>query len=201
MMNIRTPQPSQQAKILRSFLASQGLSVRHTVALEAIARVTGFANTQALRANAPDDCDLAAYMDANPDVVVGTSAKGAAPSMEDVRQALSNVAGFAADNFPNIDFEQCIAAHKGTVEGGNPTYTGLTLTACFESDVESGRVAPFAYYAKRVNTPTEGWTEDAIPESHDNVADLKVKMLLKALKNAGLQLTDAYDESPKRKAA
>lgn len=201
MMNIRTPQPSQQAKILRSFFASQGISVRHTVALEAIARVAGYPNTQALCANAPDDCDLAAYLEANPDLAAGASAKGAAPNMEDLRQALSNVAGFAADNFPNIDFEQCIAAHKGTVEAGSPVYTGLTLTVCFESDAESGRVAPFAYFAKRVNTPAEGWTEDSIPDSHENVADLKVKLLLKAIKNAGVQVTDAYDESPKRKAA
>lgn len=200
-MNIRTPQPSQQAKILRSFFASQGISVRHTVALEAIARVAGYPNTQALRANAPDDGDLAAYMEANPDLPAGASAKGTSPSMEDVRQALSNVESFAADNFPNIDFEMCVAAHKGSVEAGSPVYTGLTLTVCFESDPANGRVAPFAYYAKRVNTPEAGWTEDSIPESHENVTDLKVKLLLKAIKNAGVQLTDAYEESPTRKAA
>ena len=201
MMNIRTPQPSQQAKILRSFFASQGISVRHTVALEAIARVSGYPNTQALRADAPEDCDLAAYMEANPEVAAGQNAKSSAASIEDVRQALSNVSGFAADNYPNVDFELCVAAHKGSIGPGNPVYTGLVLTICFESDVDNGRMAPFAYYAKRTNTPAEGWTNEPIPAVHEQVCDLKVKMLLKAIKNAGVHLTDAFDESPKGDAA
>jgi hypothetical protein len=200
-MNIRTPQPSQQAKILRSFFASQGINVRHTVALEAIARVAGYANTQALRADAPDDCDLAAYIEANPEMAAGPLAKGTSPSMEDVRQALSKVECFTGDNFPHIDFLQCVAAHKGSTDAGGSVYTGLMLTVCFESDLDARRVAPYAYYSKRVNTPADGWTTDAIPESHEQVADLKVKLLLKAIKNAGVHLTDAYDESPPRNAS
>jgi hypothetical protein len=198
-MNIRTPQPSQQAKILRNFFASQGISVRHTVALEAIARVKGYTSTQAMRSDVPDDAELAAFLEAA-DRPSGAQRKlaAAAADNESLRAALALLPQFSADVFPNIDFEQCVATHRSDAPVGERTFSGITLTVCFESEEEKGRVAPYAYYAKRVNTPEEGWTTTPIPPEHEVVCELKVKLLLKAIKNAGVNLTAAYDESPVR---
>jgi hypothetical protein len=202
-MTIRTPQPSQQAKILRSFFATQGISVRHTIALEAVARVTGYANTQAMRSAAPDDNELADFLESAQRESAGRQVQQQAiPGSDNValRQALTKVQHFAEDNFPNIDFEQCVTTHPSDLPKAERDFSGITLTVCFESDVEKGRVAPFAYYAKRVNTPSEGWTDIPIPKSNEVVTNLSVKLLLKGIKNAGVELTAAYDESPKRDA-
>jgi hypothetical protein len=198
-MTIRTPQPSQQAKILRNFFATQGISLRHTVALEAIARVKGYANTQAMRSDAPDDDELAAFLEAaqNPDGAKDKMVNGSPQYIQVLREALSKVQYFARDNFPNIDFEQCVTTHPSELPKGERDFSGITLTVCFESDEEKGRVAPFAYYAKRVNTSAEGWTKTPIPAKHEVVTNLSVKLLLKAIKNTGVELTAAYDESPK----
>jgi hypothetical protein len=201
-MNIRTPQPSQQAKILRSFFATQGISVRHTTALEAIARVKGYVNMQAMRSDAPDDDELAAYLESAPEHSGQLSKQGWAANTDNevIRLALSTVPHFARDNTANIDFEKCVVAHASDLPKGERDFSGFTLTVCLESEVEKGRIAPFAYYAKRVNTREEGWTNQPIPKSSDVVTELSVKLLLKAIKNAGVNLTAAYDESPAHEA-
>lgn len=198
-MTIRTPQPSQQAKILRSFFASQGISVRHTVALEAIARVAGYASTQAMRAQVPDDDELAGYLEDARQATLPS--RGAAPPKpEAIRAALANVYGFKEDNYPNLDFHQCVVILEGEASERRRDYSGFTLTVCFESDAEKSRIAPFAYYARRLNTLAEGWTDQPVDAAHDTVIDLRVKVLLKALQRAGVELTAVYDESPLREA-
>jgi hypothetical protein len=196
-MTTRTPQPSQQAKILRSFFASQGIQVRHTVALEAIARVAGYASTQAMRALIPDDDELAAYLEEAQQTAL--HARGAAPaSPEAIRTALANVCGFKKDNSQSVDFASCVVIHEGDGSERRHDYSGFTLTVCFESDVEKSRIAPFAYYARRLNTIAEDWTDQPVSAAHDTVIDIKVKVLLKAIKQAGVELTAVYDESPSR---
>lgn len=199
-MNNRSPQPSQQAQILRSFFASQGIIVRPSLALEAIARVSGYDNTQALRADTPEDTELATFMD-SPQATTGTRLKPESKHLnrlEVQREALSNVRHFVADNFPRIDYAQRVVYHGADRAEENCGYSGITLTVCLESDAELGREAPFAYYAKQLNTHQEGWTNRAIPESDEIVTDLSVKVLLRAIQLTGIRLTAVYDESPQR---
>lgn len=49
-MSVRQPNPTQAAGILRAFLKEQGLALKHTAALEAVARVSGFTDWQAMAA-------------------------------------------------------------------------------------------------------------------------------------------------------
>lgn len=50
-MNIRIPQPGQAARILKQYLKGQGIELKHSQALEAIARLHGYQSWQALRAD------------------------------------------------------------------------------------------------------------------------------------------------------
>ncbi len=50
-MNIRTPQPTQAARLLKAFFATQGVAVSHNQALEAVARLHGYQSWQALCAD------------------------------------------------------------------------------------------------------------------------------------------------------
>lgn len=50
-MNIRQPNPTQAAGILRKFLSDSGIEIKHTAALEALARVSGFTDWQAMAAS------------------------------------------------------------------------------------------------------------------------------------------------------
>lgn len=49
-MDIRQPNPTQAAGILRSFLKELGVEIKHMAALEAVARVNGFSDLQAMTA-------------------------------------------------------------------------------------------------------------------------------------------------------
>jgi len=50
-MNIRTPQPTQAARLLKAFFASQGVEISHSQALEAVSRLHGYQNYQAMQAD------------------------------------------------------------------------------------------------------------------------------------------------------
>lgn len=50
-MDIRQPNPTQAAGILRKFLAESGIELKHTAALEAMARMSGFTDWQAMAAD------------------------------------------------------------------------------------------------------------------------------------------------------
>jgi len=50
-MDIRTPNPTRAATILRRFLAESGIEIKHTTALEAVARVSGYSSWQAMAAD------------------------------------------------------------------------------------------------------------------------------------------------------
>jgi hypothetical protein len=50
-MNIRTPQPTQAARLLQQFFKTQGLDVKYSQALEAVARLNGYQNLQAMQAD------------------------------------------------------------------------------------------------------------------------------------------------------
>lgn len=50
-MNIRTPQPTQAARLLKAFFSTQGVTVTHSQALEAVARLHGYQTWQALQAD------------------------------------------------------------------------------------------------------------------------------------------------------
>jgi hypothetical protein len=50
-MDIRIPQSGNAAKQARSYLASQGVAVTHTQALELVARLHGYADLQAMKAD------------------------------------------------------------------------------------------------------------------------------------------------------
>jgi len=187
-INIRTPQPSQQAKILRTLFASHGINVRHTLALEAVAQMSGYANTHVMCAHAPDDADLAKYLQA--------SKEGNALEADDtavIRQKLADLPSFRSDNYPNIDFEQFLSALSFDYDA----YGGFTFTVCFEDDAEKQRVAPFGIVTKHINRRQEGWTNQPLPANLQTVANLQVKVFVRTLATAGVNLTQVYDESPK----
>lgn len=50
-MNIRVPQATQAARLLKNFFASQGIDIKHTQALEAVARLHGYQDWQAMQAD------------------------------------------------------------------------------------------------------------------------------------------------------
>lgn len=50
-MNIRTPQPTQAARLLKSYFSGQGIAVTHSQALEAVARLHGYQDWQAMKAD------------------------------------------------------------------------------------------------------------------------------------------------------
>jgi hypothetical protein len=50
-MNIRTPQPTQAARLLQQFFKTQGLEVKYSQALEAVARLNGYQDLQAMQAD------------------------------------------------------------------------------------------------------------------------------------------------------
>lgn len=51
-MNIRVPQSGAAAKIAKSFLKEKGIDVSHSLALELVARLNGYADNQAMQADA-----------------------------------------------------------------------------------------------------------------------------------------------------
>lgn len=50
-MNIRTPQPAQAARLLQQFFKAQGLEVKYSQALEAVARLNGYQDLHAMQAD------------------------------------------------------------------------------------------------------------------------------------------------------
>jgi hypothetical protein len=50
-MNLRIPRSGQAAKIAKAYLASEGIGISHTQALELIARLHGYANWQAMQSD------------------------------------------------------------------------------------------------------------------------------------------------------
>jgi hypothetical protein len=50
-MNIRIPRSGQAARLAKAYLASQGLDISHSQALELIARLHGYSDTQAMKAD------------------------------------------------------------------------------------------------------------------------------------------------------
>lgn len=50
-MNIRTPKPTQAARVLKDFFNQQGFAVTHAQALEAVAKLHGYATWQAMSAD------------------------------------------------------------------------------------------------------------------------------------------------------
>lgn len=50
-MNIRVPQPTQAAQLLKRFFQEQGISVQHSQALEAVARLHGYQSWQSMKAD------------------------------------------------------------------------------------------------------------------------------------------------------
>lgn len=54
-MDIRNPNPTQAAGVLRGYLKTQGIDLQHTKALEAVARMCGHSNWQSMRARLVQD--------------------------------------------------------------------------------------------------------------------------------------------------
>lgn len=50
-MNIRTPQPTQAARLLKAFFSTQGINITHSQALEAVARLHGYQSWQAMNSD------------------------------------------------------------------------------------------------------------------------------------------------------
>jgi hypothetical protein len=50
-MNIRTPQPDQAARLLQQFFKAQGVVIKYSQALEAVARLNGYQDLQAMKAD------------------------------------------------------------------------------------------------------------------------------------------------------
>lgn len=56
-MNIRTPKPTQAARVIKDFFNQQGFAVTHAQALEAVAKLHGYTNWQAMSADKRFDPD------------------------------------------------------------------------------------------------------------------------------------------------
>ena len=198
-MDIRTPQPSAAAKILRSFFASQGVSVRHTMALEAVARMKGYPSTHAMTVDAPDDEELAAFLVK----LNGTTGENfdsendLSKSLVVVRKLLSKIPNFVSDNFPKVEFAKLVApqARSPDLPENVTAFSGFTFTVFLESDKANGRIAPYASYSMRVGRSDIGWTNDSIPSEYEFATELSVQVLTKCI-NGALKLTEVYNESP-----
>ena len=88
-----------------------------------------------------------------------------------------------------IDFEESVVPH----ETGEPaTFSGYRLTIVTE-DIED-KIAPYAYYNLDTRTP-EGWQGYPPPQADYEPIRTALENKLQAIREAGVQITQVYDET------
>ena len=88
-----------------------------------------------------------------------------------------------------IDFEDRIIAHE---TAGQITFSGYRLTIVTE-DIED-KVAPYAYYNLDTRTP-QGWQGYPPPQADYEPIRIALANKLQAIREAGVQITQVYDET------
>lgn len=88
-----------------------------------------------------------------------------------------------------IDFEERVVPHE-TEE--HATFSGYRLTIVTE-DIED-KVAPYAYYNLDTHTP-EGWQGYPPPQADYEPIRIALENKLQAIREAGVQVTQVYDET------
>ena len=88
-----------------------------------------------------------------------------------------------------VDFEECVIPHA---TGESSASSGYRLTIVTE-DI-GDKIAPYAYYSLDVHT-AEGWQGHPPPPAHHEAVRNALTNKLQAISDAGVQLTQVYDES------
>jgi hypothetical protein len=88
-----------------------------------------------------------------------------------------------------IDFEESVIPHAAAEDSEASGYR-LTIV----TDDIGGKVAPYAYYSLDVHT-AEGWQGCPPPPEHHELVRNALSNKLHAIRDAGIQLTQAYDET------
>lgn len=88
-----------------------------------------------------------------------------------------------------IDFEESIVTHQN---GEHTTFSGYRLTIATE-DIE-GNVSSYAYYYLDTRTP-QGWQGSPPSQGDFEAIRIALENKLQAIKDAGVQLAQVYDET------
>lgn len=88
-----------------------------------------------------------------------------------------------------IDFEERVVPHE---TAGQATYSGYRLTLATE-EIE-GSVSTYAYYSLNTSTP-QGWQGTPPPQADFQVIRTALESKLKEIRDAGVQIVKAYDET------
>jgi len=103
---------------------------------------------------------------------------------------LAGLPGYAQESDGQfLDFEESVVPHAAAAGAGSSGYR-LTIV----TDDIGDKIAPYAYYSLDVCT-AEGWQGyPPPPEDQESVRDALAKKL-QAIRDAGVQLTQSYDET------
>lgn len=88
-----------------------------------------------------------------------------------------------------IDFEEYVVPHPGTEDNASSGYR-LTIV----TDDIGDKLAPYAHYSLDVHTPP-GWQGCPPPPAHHEAVRNALANKLQAIDEAGVQLTQLYDET------
>lgn len=88
-----------------------------------------------------------------------------------------------------IDFEENVVPHR---DGAHTTFSGYRLSIATE-DIE-GNVSSSAYYNLDTRTP-QGWQGTPPPQADYETIRVALANKLQAIRDAGVQLVDIYDET------
>jgi hypothetical protein len=124
------------------------------------------------------------------DYLQATSAQAAKLTHLQIVDLLSSLPGYLQETDDQfIDFEESVVPH-GT--GEPDAFSGYRLTIVTE-DIED-KVAPYAYYNLDTHTP-EGWQGYPPPQADYEPILTALENQLQAIREAGVQITQVYDET------
>lgn len=198
-MDIRTPKPSEAAKIVKSFLAKNGISIQHMLALEVVARTRGFTDAHAMRAATSEDENLDLFMQNQiPADVPRPTTLLSSDNIGAMRKALARVKGFVVDEGNKVIIEQFVAYMNREMPANERPFVAFRIDVHLESDKD--RVAPYATVTKLVSDGHQ-WLSTPVPKEFDTVMGLSLKVAIKAIRSEGVRLTEVYDMTPQPEVA
>lgn len=166
------------------FFASNGISVPEHLAIEAVARVRGFPDARTMQEQERSGAERGAK--SKPKLTLGSG-------LTEVRTALSTIPHFVGEKDMAFRYEKLVARTEAATAYGAGHFSAIVVTVHLESDMDQQRIAPYATFDYRVGNSEGRWVEVAFPELDLNVADLGVKVLLRAIRAKGLDITQVYD--------
>lgn len=88
-----------------------------------------------------------------------------------------------------VDFEECVVPHEA---GEYASFSGYRLTIVTE-DI-GDKAAPYAYYNLDTHT-AEGWQDHLPPQADHESLRIAITNKLQAIREAGVPITQVYDET------